>query len=188
MKPARHPLLWIAAGCLTAGAAFAADTAPPAPPAGMAAMPHRMPMRDPQAMAQKRLDRLQRELHLKPTQQAAWADYRNAVTAMAAQRAAQPPMGGPDAARVPLPQRLREHAAMMRAHADQMDKLAAQTQTLYQVLSPEQQTIFELASRPGRHGMHGPMMMGGMGMHGPMAMDGPPMPMDPSPPPPAPRQ
>jgi Spy/CpxP family protein refolding chaperone len=116
-----------------------------------------MPMHarpDVQAMTQKRLDKLEKQLHLQPNQQSAWAAYRSAATAMAAQRAARAGERPQPGDATPLPQRMQQHAQRLRQHADEMDKMAQQTASLYQVLTPEQQTIFDMAhQRAMHHGM-----------------------------------
>jgi hypothetical protein len=48
---------------------------------------------------------------------------------------------------LPAPERLQKAADRMRDGAEQLDKLAKQTASFYKVLTPEQQTIFDLVQR-----------------------------------------
>jgi predicted RNase H-like nuclease (RuvC/YqgF family) len=122
-------------------------------------------MMDPSARAQKRLDKLEKKLNLKPDQQAAWGTYKSAVLAQASERAAkmkahheQMKSGATKPAEMNAPQRMEEHAKHMREMADNMSRMAQNTQSLYQALTPEQRTIFDLMHQ--HRGMKDRMGMG----------------------------
>ncbi len=135
---------------------------------------HMPMMMDPSARAQKHLDRLEKKLNIKPDQQTAWGTYKSAMLAQAGERAAkmkahheQMKAGSNKPAEMSAPQRMEEHAKHMREMADNMSRMSQQTQSLYQVLTPEQRTIFDLMHQ--HRGMKGGMRgMGGMGLGGDM--------------------
>ncbi len=123
-------------------------TPPPAAPQGMPLSPQQMA-----AHAQRRLDKLERTLNLQPGQQAAWASYKSSALADMNDRAAKMQQRREQmqqATAMPAPQRMEEHAKRMREHADALSRKAQQTQSLYQTLTPEQRTIFDLQMQ--KHG------------------------------------
>lgn len=122
---------------------------------------------DHMAHMQMKLDDLGEKLHLKDNQQAAWKTYRGQLTDMATQHEKMMPGDGHDMQKqmqkemhdTPAPERMQKMADKMRMGAENLDKLAKQTATFYKVLSPEQQTIFDLYQRNmrphgGMKGMH----------------------------------
>ena len=145
----------IAAICLGgASIAFAQETQPrmmggPQGEHEHGAMQHQR--MDPVAGAQHRLDALAKKLYLKPSQQGAWNTYTNAMLAHAKEHlqdrqkwmASRP--AGP--AEMSTPEKMEMMANMMRANADKLSRAASETKTFYAVLSPEQQTIFDLSAR-----------------------------------------
>lgn len=106
---------------------------------------------DPVAATQKRLAELKQTLNLKPTQQAAWETFSNALVAQAKthaqSREKMPGTFGRDYESMPTPEKMEKMAAMMRSNADSLSKTAADTKTFYNVLSVEQKTIFDLFSK-----------------------------------------
>lgn len=104
--------------------------------------------KDPVAATQKRLAELKQKLNLKPSQQAAWEKFSNAMTAQAkAQAQSREKMKdtlGRDYENMSTPEKMEKMAAMMRAHADSLSKTASDTKTFYDGLSAEQKTIFDL--------------------------------------------
>jgi len=111
----------------------------------------------------KKLDELGTKLHLKDKQQSAWKDYRDFISAAAADHQKQregmrDPQKRAEMRDLPTPERLQKMADHMQAKADDMDKVAKKTSAFYKQLSPEQQTIFDLYQRdmhPRKHGHHG---------------------------------
>lgn len=110
---------------------------------------------DPAARAQKHLDRLGKNLNLKPEQQGAWQAYAAAMTQLAKERGQEMDgrrqslrQGGAD---IPSPDRLDKLAEQMRKGADSLARLAGETRTFYAQLSTEQKTIFDLQARVARH-------------------------------------
>jgi len=107
--------------------------------------------KDPVAGTQKRLADLKQKLNLKSTQQAAWDTFSNALIAQAkAQTQSKEKMKatiGHGFESKPTPEKMEIMAAMMRTSADNLSKTAADTKTFYEVLSPEQKTIFDLFAK-----------------------------------------
>ena len=109
----------------------------------------------------KRLSRLQADLHLTADQQAAWNTFDNAIktqiqamTQRFEQRKAryEEQRKGGQYDRVSTPQRLDAHVQALQNRLDALKSLAAATKTFYAQLSPAQQTIFDLeAPYPHRH-------------------------------------
>ena len=106
---------------------------------------HRM---DPTERAQKHLDKLEQQLQLTSDQQAAWNTYSKTALARAAERAKHMEEhrsrrddhhGDMDTA-----SRLEHMSQRMRERADKLQQMAQDTRTFQQVLTPEQQTIFDL--------------------------------------------
>lgn len=100
---------------------------------------------------QKRLAELKQKLNLKPSQQAGWETFSNALTAQAkAQTQSREKMKGSfgrDFENMPTPEKMEKMAAMMHSNADSLSKTASDTKTFYDVLSVEQKTIFDLFSK-----------------------------------------
>lgn len=159
------------AAALTLQPALADDkNLPPAPNKAMHEQcPHMQG--DATAHMQMKLDDLGEKLHLKDSQQAAWKTYRGQLTDMSTMHEKMKPADGHARGEkmhdMPAPERLQKTADRMRLGAESLDKLAKQTATFYKVLSPEQQTIFDLYQRKmhPHKGMGGGMssgMSGGM--------------------------
>lgn len=132
------------------GPAIAADAAT-IPPASSAQATSHAP-RDPVAWTQKRLDSLNKKLNLTSAQQSAWSNYSAAILKLAQERTqerAQWKAERSQAAEMSAPAKLERFAARMRAGANRLDKLAADTKAFYTVLSSEQKTIFELFAESG---------------------------------------
>lgn len=157
----RPAFRWLSIGAVALAASVLLTAAPPShaqtspPPAAAPQSMHRMPPSPQQraAHAQKRLDKLERSLHLQPGQQAAWASYKSSALADMNDRAAkmqqrreqmQRDQASGATTTVSAPQRMEERAKRMREHADALSREAQQTQSLYQTLTPEQRTIFDL--------------------------------------------
>ena len=107
--------------------------------------------RDPVVAAQKRLAELKQKLNLKPSQQAAWETFSNALIAQARAGAqSREKMKGTvarDFENMSTPEKMEKMAAMMRSRADDLSKTASDTKTFYTVLSTEQKTIFDLFAK-----------------------------------------
>jgi hypothetical protein len=105
--------------------------------------------------AQKNLDALQQQLHLKDNQQAGWAQYKSVVLSALSESAKGRESRRTREAETPnvasTPARIQTLVARMRERADQLEKLGKQTGVFYKTLSPEQQTIFDLHWQ-NRHG------------------------------------
>jgi hypothetical protein len=140
-----------------AGAAQAGDS--PAPAASGPGKHAHFKRFDPVKHTQKRLDGLEAKLNLKDDQKDAWKAYADAALARARERAAnlQAMRGhrGEDRKAPDTASRLDMAAGLMRARADGLQKVAQDTRAFQQVLSPEQQTIFDLYWKSQRHGMRG---------------------------------
>jgi Spy/CpxP family protein refolding chaperone len=139
---------------LTAFSATSLYAAAPDSPAG----PHKGDHEQNRAAhAQKNLDELQQQLHLKDNQQAAWSQYKAFVLTAMSEREKQHAEHRPDAAGADnssTPERLQKLATELRTRAAALEKFAAQTDVFYKTLSPEQKTIFDLHARhhhPRRH-------------------------------------
>jgi hypothetical protein len=115
---------------------------------------------DPVRQTQQRLDRLEGKLSLKEDQKTAWKTYYDAAVSRAQDRSAKlqalRDRKGEPRKEADTASRLEKSAEMMRARADQLEKIAQDTRAFQQVLTPEQQTIFDLywKSQP-RHGRMG---------------------------------
>jgi len=103
---------------------------------------------DPIERTQKRLDQLEQKLHLKSEQQTAWNAYGDAALARAGERAKHMQefraKRGEHHADMDTATRLEHMAQRMREHAGKMQQMAQDTRAFQQVLSPEQQTIFDM--------------------------------------------
>lgn len=119
---------------------------------------------DPVKRTEARLSRLEAKLNLQEAQKAAWQTYADAMLARAkarSERLAQlreqrpAPGAAPDRAT-----RMEKAAELMRKRADELQKVAQDTRALQQVLTPEQQAIFDKqwkgSKRHGRMGHHRP--------------------------------
>ena len=144
----------------TTALATAADNAP---------LPHPGPAKhashkrfDPVQHTRHKLDGLEAKLNLREEQKPAWQPYSDAALARAGEKAAamqemhakrSEPRQEPDTAA-----KLDKAAEFMRAQADRLQKVARDTRAFQQVLTPEQQTIFDLywKSQQRRTGGHRP--------------------------------
>jgi len=103
---------------------------------------------DPVEKAQKHLDELEQKLHLKAEQQRAWKTYSNVVLARASERAARmkefQAKRGEHHADMDTATLLEHLSQRMRKRADKLQRMANDTRTFQQALSPEQQTIFDM--------------------------------------------
>lgn len=110
---------------------------------------------DPAARAQKHLDRLGKNLNLKPEQQNAWQTYVGAMTQLAKERSQEMESRRQNlqqgSADISSPDRLDKMVEQMRKGADKLAKVAGETRTFYAQLSTEQKTIFDLQARDMRH-------------------------------------
>jgi len=149
--------LLAASGLVTAADNAPADKAPVAKQAPY----HRF---DPVKHTQHRLDQLQGKLGIKESQKTAWQAYSDAALARAKERSARmqdfhAKRGAPKQD-LDTASKLDKAAERMRARADDLQKVAQDTRSLQQALTPEQQTIFDLywqsQKRPGRMGGHRP--------------------------------
>jgi Spy/CpxP family protein refolding chaperone len=140
-----------------AGATQAADT--PAPAAAAPGKHAPFKRFDPVQHTQKRLDGLQAKLNLKEDQKSAWQAYSDAALARARERSAKlqdfHERRGEARKDLDTAARLDKAAEMMRARADTLQKVAQDTRTFQQALTPEQQTIFDLYWKAQQRGMRG---------------------------------
>lgn len=144
------------------GLVTAADNAPDGKPAPGKHAPFKR--FDPVQHTQRKLDNLEARLSLKDSQKSAWQAYADAAVARAKERtgkmqALQAKRGEPRQA-LDTAAKLDKAAERMRARADQLQKVAQDTRSFQQALTPEQQTIFDLywksQKRSGRMGGHRP--------------------------------
>ena len=153
-------------GIFIAGLGYvnAADLAQPAMMRGANAPHHAL--HDPVATAQNRLDRLGAKLNLKSSQQDAWKTFSAAMLKHAQEHAQEMEKWGPGerAKREDLatPDKMEAMAAHMRQGAERLSKLAGDTKLLYDQLSPEQKTIFDLYAKNAWHNRMHNRMQGGM--------------------------
>ena len=102
---------------------------------------------DPVERAQKHLDKLEQKLQLTSDQQAAWNTYSDTALARAAERAKHMEehraKGGDHHGDMDTASRLEHMSQRMRERADKLQQMAQDTRTFQQVLTPEQQTIFD---------------------------------------------
>lgn len=109
-----------------------------------------------------RLARMQRDLHLRQDQMAAWQHFETTVkdrTQAMAKRFAHPGWHKPGAGTgrpgtsgpMTAPQRMDHRIERLQAHLQGLKALDAATKALYAKLSPTQQTIFDLEARHRHH-------------------------------------
>jgi hypothetical protein len=110
---------------------------------------------DPVKHTRNRLDGLEAKLNLKDDQRAAWKTYADAARARAAGMQAFHGHHGGDGRDLDTASKLDKAADRMRARADDLKKAAQDTRAFQEVLSPEQQSIFDLYWKPRGHGMRG---------------------------------
>lgn len=114
---------------------------------------------DPVKHTQKRLEGLEARLNLKDDQKAAWKTYADAALARAQERSAKMKdfheRRGEVRKDLDTASKLDRAAEMMRARADKLQKVAQDTRQFQQVLTPEQQAIFDLYWQPQKHGGRG---------------------------------
>lgn len=104
-----------------------------------------------QARMKERLDRLATRLDIKPSQQSAWASYRQTIESLWTQDRPQRPARDADAATL-----LRFRAEMAQRQAKHLLTVADATASLQQVLEPEQRKVLDDIARSfGRHGRRG---------------------------------
>lgn len=137
-RSARMLVAVLAAGVLGYGvAAFAADGA--VEPCG-----HHQGMMDgkPGKFMQKRMEALHDQLKLSTEQEAAWKTWtesmRERFATMASKRPDQAEMD-----KLPAPQRMERHLALMKEAQAQMESGLADLKTFYGKLTPEQQATFD---------------------------------------------
>jgi Spy/CpxP family protein refolding chaperone len=144
------------------GLVTAAENAPDNQPATGKHAPYKR--FDPVQHTQHRLDKLEAKLNLKDNQKSAWQVYADAALARARERTGkmqelhsrrgEPPKELDTAAK------LDKAAEFMRSRADELQKVAQDTRSFQQVLTPEQQTIFDRywksQQRRGKMGGHRP--------------------------------
>lgn len=118
---------------------------------------------DPVQHTQRKLDNLEAKLNLKDSQKSAWQAYADAALTRAKERTErmQALHAKRGESRQPLDTaaKLDKAAEMMRARADQLQKVAQDTRSFQQALTPEQQTIFDLywkSQQRGGRGGHRP--------------------------------
>ena len=138
------------------GFAAAADDAPNIPQAGKQARHRHF---DAVAHTQRNLDNLAMKLDLKDGQKTAWQTYADSAISRTKERTAKmqalhSPRGE---ARVDVDTatRLEKMSQTMRDRADQLQKVAQDTRTFENVLSPEQKTIFDLYWKAQFHQRNG---------------------------------
>jgi len=138
--------LYLAFGLLTAGAcspAIAQNT--------LAKTNETTVVKDSEGAIQKRLADLKQQLNLKSNQQTPWETFSNALMTQAkVQAQAREKLKatiGRDFESKPTPEKMQMMASMMRTSADNLSKAAADTKIFYDVLSPDQKTIFNLFAK-----------------------------------------
>ena len=103
--------------------------------------------KNPVERAQKHLDKLEQKLQLTSDQQAAWNTYSDTALARATERAKHMEehhaKGGDHHGDMDTATRLEHMSQRMRERADIMQQMAQDTRAFQQVLTPEQQTIFD---------------------------------------------
>lgn len=157
MKSTRRPLVTAALLALFASATLA--QAPGTPPAASApgmqghTHGHRHDMKEggrSENRHEQHLADLKNQLQLKPEQEAAWTQFRQAMGPMTG-------MQHPDRealAKLSTPQRIDQMRAMRQQQIAQMDRKAEATKTFYAALTPEQKKRFDdrMVKPFGRHG------------------------------------
>ena len=148
------------------GLASAADNPAPggaAPDAGRPGKHAPFKRFDPVKHTQHRLSGLEAKLNLKEEQKSAWKTYSDAALARAQERTAKMQAmherRGENRKDLDTATKLDKASEMMRARADQLQKVAQDTRAFQQVLTPEQQTIFDLywkSQGRGQRGGHRP--------------------------------
>lgn len=138
----------------TAGLVTAADSAPDNQPAAGKHAPYKR--FDPVQHTQRKLDGLETRLNLKDSQKSAWQAYADAAIARARERTAKMQefhaRRGEPRKDLDTASKLDKTAEIMRARADQLQKVAQDTRSFQQVLTPEQQTIFDLYWKSQKRG------------------------------------
>jgi hypothetical protein len=103
---------------------------------------------NPVERAQKHLDELEQNLHLKAEQQAAWRTYAGIALARAEERAKHMQehraMRDDHHGDMDTATKMEHMAQRMRERADKLQQMAEDTRAFQQTLTPEQQTIFDL--------------------------------------------
>jgi hypothetical protein len=144
------------------GLVTAADNAPNSmPETGKHAAYKRF---DPVQHTQRKLDNLEAKLSLKDDQKSAWQVYADAALSRAKDRTARMQefhgKRGEPRKDLDTATKLDKAAEMMQARAEQLQKVAQDTRSFQQVLTPEQQAIFDLywksQQRRGKMGGHRP--------------------------------
>ena len=103
---------------------------------------------DPVQHTQRKLDNLEARLSLNDDQKSAWQLYADAALSRAKDRTARMQefhtRRGEPRKDLDTATKLDKAAEIMRARAEQLQKVAQDTRSFQQVLTPEQQTIFDL--------------------------------------------
>jgi periplasmic protein CpxP/Spy len=137
-RSARMLVAVLAAGVLGYGvAAFAAEGT--AEPCGHH---HGMVDGKPAKFMQKRMDALHEKLKLSAEQETAWKTWTDSMRERFATMAGKRPNPA-DMDKLPAPQRMERHLAMMKEAQAQMEAGLADLQAFYGKLTPEQQATFD---------------------------------------------
>ncbi len=105
--------------------------------------------------AQARQQQLHDTLKLTPSQERAWSAYASATRHPARERDGHHG-GRAQWQALSAPQRLERRIAMARQHTERMEARLAAMSSLYAVLTPEQQALFDESGRgEGHHGRRG---------------------------------
>lgn len=146
------PSLALAAMLALPGAAFAQATPqaaiPPTPapqaaaPAGQTAPRHLTP----QAVEQH-IDRLHAQLRITPAQQQQWDQFAQVMRDNAANMRQAVEQRGAQLASMTAAQDMQSYAQLAQQHAQDMQKLSAAFQTLYDSMSPEQKQTADAVFR-----------------------------------------
>lgn len=137
-RSARMLVAVLAAGMLGYGvAAFAAETT-----AETCEHHHGMVEGKPAKFMQKRMDALHEKLKLNAEQDAAWKAWTDSMRARFATMAGKRPNPA-EIDKLPAPERMEKHLAMMKEAQAQMESGLTDLKTFYGKLTPEQQAIFD---------------------------------------------
>jgi len=111
---------------------------------------------DPVQRTEKHLGMLEKELKLNADQQSAWKAYSDSIVGFAkdkSERMEQFREERSELRDMDMASQLDKLAQMSRSRADRLEKLASETRTFQQALTPQQQTTFnEFWSKQMRYG------------------------------------
>ena len=111
---------------------------------------------DPVQRTEKHLGMLEKELKLNADQQSAWKTYSDSIVGFAkdkSERMEQFREERSELREMDMASKLDKLAQMSRSRADRLEKLASDTRTFQQALTPQQQTTFnEFWSKQMRYG------------------------------------